>query len=121
MREESRTLPNVHDKPSASKIHPTQLRGRLEATSAPTRGKARKGKKLTTLPTAPRVLHSPGESTDRASTCKAIAATNMITESAASDQASQAAVRLLIPLTPWPSCRAPSVTTTLYSTTVSRA
>src|SRR5215210_7854849 len=118
MREESRTVPNVHNKPSASKIHPTQLRGRLEATSAPTRGKARKGKKLTTLPTAPRVLHSPGESIDRASTCKAMAATNMITESAASDQASQeAAFRLLAPR-PDPSL-VPSVTTPLYSMNVS--
>src|SRR5215218_531252 len=121
MRYESRTLPNVHNKPSASKIHPTQLRGRLEATSAPTRGKARKGKKLNTLPTAPRVFHSPGESIDRASTCKAMAATNMITERAASDQASQAAVRVLIPPVPRSCCcHAPSVTTPLYTTTVPR-
>jgi hypothetical protein len=42
-------------------------------------------------------------------------------ESAHSDQASKAAVRWIIGLTPRPSSHIPSVTIALYSTTVSRA
>src|SRR5215213_7884284 len=42
-------------------------------------------------------------------------------ESAHSDQASQAAVRWLVGLTPRPCCLIPSVTTALYSTTASQA
>jgi hypothetical protein len=44
-----------------------------------------------------------------------------VRESAHSDQANQAAVRRLIPPIPRPCSLAPSVTTLLYSTTVSQA
>jgi hypothetical protein len=53
-------------------------------------------------------------------TKNATLAKNMTIERAASDQASQEAVRRLIPLPPCPcSSLAPAVTTPLYSTTVS--
>ena len=48
-------------------------------------------------------------------------ATNMISERVASDQASHAAARMLIPPIPRPCSLVPSVTRPLYSTTVSRA
>jgi hypothetical protein len=56
----------------------------------------------------------------RVRTKNATLAKNMTIERAASDQASQEAVRRLIPLPPCPcSSLAPAVTTPLYSTTVS--
>jgi hypothetical protein len=58
---------------------------------------------------------------ERARTYSAILATDMATERPASDQASQAAARVLIPPL-LPSWRFdPSVTTPLYSATVSKA
>src|SRR5215208_983430 len=109
---------SIHSKLSASKIQPMGLCGRLEAISAPTRGKARKDTKLSvslTVPTVPQLLVDCAEGARK---YNMTFATNMVTESAASDQASQA-VRVLIPPTPRPCSLVRSVTAPLYNTTVS--
>jgi hypothetical protein len=110
---------NIHTKPTARQIQPMGFSGRLEATRAPTKGKAKKGTKTNrplTVRLAPQLL---GAGAARARTYSATLATNMATERAASDQASQAAARGLILPTPRPCSLASAVTTPLYSTTVS--
>jgi hypothetical protein len=97
----------------------------LEAIRAPTRGKARKGKKITRPPMGPAVPHVLGGRVAGApSTDKMVSATlakNMATERPASDQASQEEARVFA----LPSSRSrrcvPSATTPLYSTLVSQA
>src|SRR5215217_1400888 len=114
---------NVHNRPSARQIQPMGFRGRPEAISAPTTGKAKTGTEVNmsmTVMLSPKVL---GSRTERARTKNATLAKNMSIESAASDQASHAAERVLIPLTPRfrPCLFASSVTTAPYSTNVSQA
>src|SRR5215210_2174537 len=115
------TVRIIHNRPSASKIQPMELSGRLEATRAPTRGKARKSTKLKVSPTVLTVNELPGDCADRARTPSATLAKNMATQSVASDQASHAAARALMPPVPRLCFLDPSVTTTLYSRAVSQA
>jgi hypothetical protein len=92
------------------------FRGRLEAIKAPTIGKARKGtktKKPLALRSAPQLS---GTCADRASNNSGTLATNIATQREASDQASQAAARGLIPPTPLSRSPDPSATAPLYST-----
>src|SRR5215218_2592265 len=111
----------VHNKPSARQIQPTGLRGRLKEIRAPTTGKARKGTKTNKpaiVRSAPQLTGTGAERARRRSTTLI---KNMATERAASDQASQVAVRVRILPIPRLCSRAPSVTTLpLYSTTVSQ-
>src|SRR5215217_3350637 len=116
---ESPTKISVQKRPTAKQIQPTGLLGCLEAIRAPTTGKARKGTKIISSPRVPPVL--VGSCEEKARTCNKTLARNMATQRPASDHASQEAVRLPSPPTPRLSCRALSVTTPLYSTTVSRA
>src|SRR5215210_8400398 len=95
--------------------------GRLEATRAPTMGKARKSKKLTVSPTVPTVNQSPEACADRGRASSTPVATNMATERPASDHASHAAARALILPAPESCSFVPSVTIPLYRTTVSQA
>src|SRR5215208_2682794 len=103
--ESPRTI-SIQNRPAARQIQPIGLLGRLEAIRAPTSGKARKGKKITRPPSALAVPHSLEGCVAGASgkdrTVSAPPPTNMAPESAASDQASQAAVRRLIPPIPRP-------------------
>src|SRR5918998_2511470 len=117
---------SIHKKPAVRQIQPIGFWGRLEAIRAPTRGKAKKGKKITRPPISPPVPHVLGDRVAGAPYKDMMVSTtlakNMATERPASDQASQEAVRRLIPLPLCPcSSLAPCVTTPLYSTTVSKA
>src|SRR4028118_1183019 len=95
---------SIHKKPTVRQIQPIGLWGRLEAIRAPTRGKARKGKKITRPPMSPPVPHVLGDGVAGAPykdmMVSATLAKNMATESAASDQASQEAERGLILMRP---------------------
>src|SRR5215210_7501562 len=122
---EPSTTMNIQNRPAARQIQPIGFSGRLEAIRAPTSGKARKGKKITSPLRGPAVPQSlevegcvaaPTDKDERASTAPI---TNMATERPASDHASQTA-RALIPPTPLSRCLAPAVTTPIYSATVSR-
>jgi hypothetical protein len=96
----------IQNRPATMQIQPIGFSGRLDAIRAPTRGKARKGEKISRLLRGPAVPQSLGGCVagpaykDRTVSAKLIK--NMATERAASDRASQEAVRLLIPLPPWP-------------------
>src|SRR5215217_6409719 len=81
--------------PVARQIHPIGLLGRLEAMRVPTIGKARKGMKINRLLTRPLVPQVLGACADRVRMNKAMVVANKASERAASDQASQEAVRLL--------------------------
>src|SRR5918994_4743726 len=86
--------------PAARQIQPTGFPGRLEAIMAPTIGKGRKGSRAhngVLMPPVPQLL---GGRTGRVAICRATAARNKTTESAASDQASHEVVRVVIPLAP---------------------
>src|SRR5829696_6807664 len=112
---------SIQKSPATRQIQPIGFRGCLEAIKAPTTGKARKGTETNRSPKpkpSPQLL---GTFADLTRTDSATLATNMATERPASDQASHAAVRALIPPIPPPSSLAPSVTTPPYSTTVSQA
>src|SRR5919202_4541095 len=112
---------SIHKRPATSKIQPMKLRGRLEAIRAPTRGKAKKGKRSKSPPmvrSAPQLL---GTSAPRARAYSGMRAKNIATEREASDQASQVVVRGLIPPTLLPRSLDPSATATLYSTIASQA
>src|SRR5215203_2429462 len=116
-------LLSIQKKPTARQIQPMGLSGRLEAIRAPTKGKARKGSKKMSTALRPPVPQELGGCTDRVTKNNMTAATNITTESAPSDHASQVeGLRLISPTPPRPYCPlAPSVTTPLYSTTVSQA
>jgi hypothetical protein len=74
--------------------------GRLEAIRAPTIGKGRKGNMAHNGVLMPPVPYLLGGRTGRVTICRAMAARNKTTESAASAQASHEVARVLIPLTP---------------------
>src|SRR5215211_5203187 len=94
---------SIQKSPTAKQIQPMGLRGRLEAIRAPTKGKARKGSKKTNTMLKPPVPQVIGGCADRGRTMyNATSATNMISERVASDQASHAAARALIPPIPRP-------------------
>src|SRR5215216_7487365 len=113
---------SIQKSPTAKQIQPMGLWGRLEAIRAPTKGKARKGSMKTNTMLKPPVPQVIGGCTDRGRMMyNATFATNMTSARVASDQASQVAARVLIPPTPRLCSLAPSVTTPLYSTTVSKA
>src|ERR671912_2074418 len=113
---------SIQKSPTAKQIQPMGLWGRLEAIRAPTKGKARKGTMKTNTMLKLPVPQVIGGCADRGSMMyNATFATNMISERVASDQASHAAVRALIPPIPRSCSLAPSVTAPLYSTTASRA
>src|SRR5829696_2417326 len=104
----------IQKMPTARHIQPMGLWGRLEAIRAPTKGKARKGKTTMSTALSPPVPQELGGCTDRVAMYSAADAADMATERPASDHASQAAARVLIPPTPRPCSLAPSVTTLLY-------
>src|ERR687897_629108 len=92
---------NVHSRPSASKIHPVGLSGRLEAIRAPTTGKAKNSVPPNILPTEKSTSQPLGTCAERARTNRTTLARNMASERLASDQAShQEAARVLILLAP---------------------
>src|SRR5919107_4011872 len=108
---------SIQKSPAARQIQPIGFWGRLEAIRAPTKGKARKGKKITSPPMSPPVPHVLGDR-DAGTPYKdmmvsATLAKNMATERLASNQASQAA-RWLIPPTPRSRSLASPVTTPVY-------
>src|SRR5829696_3531151 len=107
--------------PTARHIHPTGFLCRLEAIRAPTRGKVRKGRTTMSTALSPPVPQLLGGCTDRVATYNTMLAAHRRTESAHSDHASQEAARVLIPPTPRSRSFVPSVTTPLYSSTVSQA
>jgi hypothetical protein len=96
----------IQNRPATMQIQPIGFSGRLDAIKPPTTGKARKGEKISRLLRGPAVPQSLGGCVagpaykDR--TVSAKLTKNMATERAASDHASQEAVRPLIPLPPWP-------------------
>src|SRR5215211_2895824 len=97
------------------------LRGRLEAIKVPTTAKAKKSTSPNRLTRVRLTLQLLGTCADWASTYSGMLAKNKATDKAASDHASQEVAGMLIPLIPRACSLAPSVTTPLYSTTVSRA
>src|SRR5918994_3189861 len=114
---------SIHKRPSARQIQPIGLWGRLEAIRAPTIGKAEKAKKGNTkmsTPLSPPVPPLLGGCTDRVAMSSAAEAADMASERPASDHANHEAARVLIPPTPRPCSLARSVTTPLYSATVSQ-
>src|SRR5215213_8366702 len=112
---------SIQKSPTAKQIQPIALWGRLEAIRAPTKGKARKGTMKTNKMLKPPVPQVIGGCADGGRMMyNATFATNMISERVASDQASHAAVRALMPPIPRPCFLAPTVTPPLYSTTASR-
>src|SRR5215204_1709978 len=84
---------NIHKRPSARRIQPIALRGRLEAIRAPTSGKIRKITPPKRSPTVRFASQLLGMCAERASTSNGTLATNMATERPASDQASKKAAR----------------------------
>src|SRR5918997_3313134 len=112
---------SIQKSPTAKQIQPMGLWGRLEAIRAPTKGKARKGTMKTNTMLKPPVPQVIGGCADGGRMMyNATFATNMISERVASDQASHAAVRALMPPMTRPCFLAPTVTAPLYSTTASR-
>src|ERR687890_2299691 len=111
----------IHKRPSTNKIQPMRFLGRLEATRAPTRGKAKKGTKLNVSLMLLRVNQLPGDCADMARTDSTLPTTNTVIEKAASDHASLAEPWWLTSLIARRCSFAASVTTPLYSTTVSQA
>src|ERR687897_807779 len=113
-------LKSTRARPAASEIQPMGLVGRRDATRAPTsvksRATARKMKGTFAVP------QTPALSTTRVGpfrTRSTVDAESSATDIRPSDQASQEAARVLIPLTPRPCFLASSVTTPLYNTTIS--
>ena len=96
------------------------LRGRLEATTAPTMGKARKSKKLTVSLEAPLAPGLPGEGAGRGRVLSTLAAKKMATENTANDHASHTVARFLVPPAPVCCSFVLAVTTPLYRTGVSQ-
>src|SRR5919206_3658469 len=114
-------LLSIQKMPMARHIQPMGFSGRLEAIRAPTTGKARKGNRKMSTALRPPVPQELGGCTDRVTKYNTTVATNITTESAPSDHASQEAVRVLIAPTPRPCSLVPSVTPPLYSSIVSKA
>src|SRR5215210_5007970 len=98
------------------KIQPMGFSGRREEIVAPTVEKDPMARSEMMAQAAPSVLFSSRGYRKLKTTVR----TTSSTVSAHSAQASQAAARPLIPSAPWPCPLAPSVTTPLYSTTVSK-
>src|SRR5215211_2001066 len=109
---------SIHKRPSARMIQPIGLRGRLEAIRAPTSGKTRKGTPPMNLPTERSTSQLPGTCADRVRTNSGKVATHITTQRPASDHDNQKTTRA--PSPPRPSSLADSITTPLYSTTVSQ-
>src|SRR5215211_15837 len=107
----------------AQKSQPMVLRGCREATMAPTTEKvSTMAKERTTVSASPTLPYGSPGGVDPIVRASATPPTRSATESTTSGQASQAAERVLVPPTPRPCCSLdPSVTTPLYSTTVSKA
>jgi hypothetical protein len=119
------TTMDIQKRPAARQIQPIGFLGRLEAIRAPTRGKARKGKKITRPlrdPAVPHVLEVDGcvaALTDREERVSAAPTTNMATKRAASDHANQATWSLVSTTLVF-CCPVPAVTAPLYKISVSR-
>src|SRR5829696_6142215 len=111
----------VHKSPSTRQSQPMGFSGRLEAISAPTSGKTRKRACPSRLPVVRSVSRLRATWVEWASIHSATLPTNMTTERAASDHASQEVPRELILPTPCSCSLVPDVTTPLYSTIVSQA
>jgi hypothetical protein len=99
------------------------LRGCREATMAPTTEKvSTMAKERTTVSASPTLPYGSPGGVDPLARASAIPPPRSATESTTSDQASQAAERVLVPPTPRPCCSLnPSVTTLLYSSIVFKA
>src|SRR5215204_448577 len=106
----------IQKMPTARHIQPMGFLGRLEAIRAPTTGNARKGNNKMSTALSPPVPQELGGCTDRVAMYSTTDAAAMATERLASDHASHAAVRALIPPTPCFCSLGPAVTTPLYST-----
>src|SRR5215213_6001205 len=108
---------SVQKRPATRQIQPIGFSGRLEAIRAPTTVKARKGARINRLPMAPPEPQSlegcaAGAVTYKDKIVSMAPATNMATDSPASDQASQEAARGLTPATPYADpCRRRDATT----------
>src|SRR5215211_2378264 len=113
----------IQNRPAARQIQPMGFSGRLEEIRAPTRGKAKKGEKISRPLRGPVVPQSLGACVTvpacKDKTVSAAPTRNMVTQTAASDHASKA-VRALVPPDLRPCCLTPVVTTPLYRITVSR-
>src|SRR5215218_4036298 len=116
---------SIQNSPAVRQIQPIGLPGRLEDIRAPTKGKARKGKKINRPLRSPEVPQSLGVCvtgpTFKEETVSATLIKNIATERAARDHASQEAARALLPPPPCPCCLVSVVTTPLYMIPVSRA
>jgi len=91
---------SIQNRPAIRQIQPIGLPGRLEEIRAPTRGKARKGKKINRPLRSPEVPQSLGACVTgpayKEETVSATLIKNIATERAASDHASHEAARALI-------------------------
>src|SRR5215218_6842051 len=101
----------IHKSPSARQIQPIGFRGRLEASRAPTMGKARKSTKVTASPMMPTMVELSGNRADPARKSSTPTATNMVTQRPANDHASKEVARELIPPLIRSRSFVPSVTT----------
>jgi hypothetical protein len=87
-------------RPTPQKIQPIALRGWREAMMAPTTEKVKTVARLKTASTGPK--YGRCGALDRVIRANAIPPTTSTTDSTISDQASQGAARVLIPLLPRP-------------------
>src|SRR5215218_11093131 len=101
---------SIQKRPEIRQIQPIGFRERLEASSAPTTGNARKETKISESPTPLSASQLPGEYADWARKDSTMVATAIIKQSPASDHASQEAMRTLNPPPPLPVSR-PGATT----------
>src|SRR5215210_3491429 len=111
---------SIQKRPEIRQIQPIGFRERLEASSAPTMGNARKDTKISESPTPLSASQLPGEYADWTRKDSTMVAIAIIKQSPASDHASQVAARLTLPIAR--SCSlTSSITAPLYRSTVSQA
>src|SRR5215203_1025919 len=101
---------SIQKRPEIRQIQPIGFGERLEASSAPTMGNARKDTKISESPTPLSASQLPGEYADWARKDSTRVATAIIKQSPASDHASQEAMRMLNAPPPVPVSR-PAATT----------
>src|SRR5215210_6280221 len=114
-------MESIHKRPTARQIQPIGFLGCLEAIRAPTRGNGMKGTRKMSAALSPPVPQVVGGCTDRVRIYNTTLAAHRTSESAASDQDNQNATRVSIPPPSRPRSLAASITTPLYSTTVSQS
>src|ERR687897_410473 len=87
---------NIQKRPAIRQIQPMGLRGRFEATRAPTMGKAKKGEKIKRSAMPPAEVRTAGTAIRKESSANVKPATNIPTERTPSDQARPEVMRRLI-------------------------